>query len=58
MPPTIKRGGKSMKKKTCKRRRVRISANGSHNESDMKHNKDCERKHMAKSVKNKKFINI
>ena len=58
MPPTIKRGGKSMKKKntTCKRRRVRISANGSYNKADMKHNKDCERKHMAKkTVKNRKF---
>ena len=59
MPQIIKRGEKSMKKKntdkrgkksTCKRRRVRISADGSYNESDMKHNKDCERKHMAKIV--------
>ena len=57
MPRYIKKAGKSIKKKntTCKRRRVRISADGSYNESDMKHNKHCERKHMAKTLKNKNF---
>lgn len=40
-------GGKiSNKKNTCKRRRVRISANGSYNKDDMEHNKKCEQKHM------------
>ena len=40
-------GGKiTNKKKTCKRRRVRISANGSYNKDDIEHNKKCEQKHM------------
>jgi len=54
MPQTIKKrkntskGGKNI---TCKRRRVRISANGSYNKSDMKHNKKCERKHKEKKTR-------
>lgn len=44
MPGYIKKGGKTVKNKnTCKRRRVRISANGSYNKSDIIHNKECER---------------
>ena len=42
---------KGGKKNTCKRRRVRISENGSYNQSDMKHNKDCERKHKQKKIR-------
>lgn len=33
-----------MKTKTCKRRRVRINADGSYNKHDLKHNKKCSRK--------------
>jgi hypothetical protein len=63
MPGYIRKGGKTMKKKntgkhgkknTCKRRRVRISANGSYNKSDMKHNKKCERKHKQKSTRKRR----
>lgn len=50
----IRKGGESIKEKnTCKRRRVRISASGSYNKDDMEHNKKCEQKHMAKTVKNR-----
>jgi len=49
-----KNTGKRGKKSTCKRRRVRISANGSYNKSDMKHNKDCERKHKQKKTRKRR----
>lgn len=55
MPRTTKKRkntSKGGKNTTCKRRRVRISANGSYNKSDMKHNKKCERKHNQKKQEN------
>jgi hypothetical protein len=57
MPQTIKKRkntSKGEKNTTCKRRRVRISANGSYNKSDMKHNKKCERKHKQKKTRRRR----
>lgn len=48
------------KRRTCKRRKVRINSNGSPNQDDMEHNNKCEQKYMLidnpwmKSVLNNK----
>ena len=34
------------KKRTCKRRKVRINSHGYPNQDDMEHNKKCEQKYM------------
>jgi hypothetical protein len=35
-------------KRTCKRRRVKRNSDGSYNEEDIKHNRNCEAKYMIK----------